>query len=356
MSTAAFVIIGILIIIVVIIVLIFLFYRPTTTLGGTCGSFTTCTGSTCDGGICRVPIGGRCDNVTQCVSNARSCTNGICSTSSPTSLTSTQNAPPNSLLIPTTSETINNAGIADPYNCGICLSNANCQEGFMCARATLVDAEGIPLVENLPANVIDAAQYGQSILILLSDFRIGILASKNGAMFNCLIIKENQRSIQRIFFFGGIIYGISNGLLYRVTCDSIDTDEWLWEAVSWAPVNVIDIGGTTNGHFLWLQTSSEGILYQGYGNVPTEYSRVQFPSDRHRVYGYDNQWYLNIDSANAIARLFPDNTLISNIVDGVILSDGKVVKIRTDERCKYSTIRQFFWRVFYITVPKCIPL
>ena len=86
-------VIGIIILIIIIIIIICLIFfrgRDDKKLGESCDDTCRCTsGLTCDKGTCKSKIGGTCSSVSDCVSGASSCQNGICVQTSKGGLNST---------------------------------------------------------------------------------------------------------------------------------------------------------------------------------------------------------------------------------------------------------------------------
>ena len=144
----------------------------------------------------------------------------------------------------------------------------------------------------------------------------------------------------------GNLYSLQNGRLYMIDISTLTTGIWKWNPCSWSPLNILYMSATTDGKHLYLQTSEYDILYDSSLN---EVSRTQYQGVR-RVYGYDLQTYIDIDidSSTGVYHAGTKQEILTDLVDAIILHNGKVVSISTADSSLYSRIRLIQWRPWYI--------
>lgn len=146
--------------------------------------------------------------------------------------------------------------------------------------------------------------------------------------------------------FRGNLYSIMNGRLYSLEISTLSSNLWKWNPCDWSPLNIVNMTSTGDGKNLYLQTNESDILYDS--NLD-EISRT-IHSGKNRVYGYDLQTYIDIDTTtqSGIFHYGSRQEMLTNIVDAVILHTGKVVSLSTSESELYLRLRVIQWRPWYI--------
>ena len=124
------VVLFILLFLVIIFAIIFFFWDLGTIvknvpLGGTCAIDNCIEGLVCENSICKQPIGGQCDHITDCTSSATACQNSICVN---TPLSGIGGTPPCQAGL------INDNGICKVRIGGTCTVDSDCSTGNDCHK------------------------------------------------------------------------------------------------------------------------------------------------------------------------------------------------------------------------------
>lgn len=210
-------------------------------------------------------------------------------------------------------------------------------------------------------NVLDVCGYSSDIIILYKDGHI-MLETEDKKRTRV----TNNIHLNRVEHFGGYVYGVSCGSLYKLDGDTYKEREWIWDSCRWSPVGITHISATLGGEHLWIQTQNAGNLYNASGEVvpteispsrdtttsPREISLDSFWSKNRRVYGYNKEIYMDIntDEQQAILRRGEDDrgVLIRNIYAGAINYDGQVASIRPEQKDRFRDIRIINWKAYYL--------
>lgn len=198
---------------------------------------------------------------------------------------------------------------------------------------------------NLPErSVIDAVSYDNIIYAPLDNSTILKFDPEKHSQH----IIRSDRQISRIFDFGGYIYAVSDETLYQLEQRTYETNSWKWTLMKWAPKNITDVSPTLLGEHIYITTSNNvGYLYE---STSESSPKLLFKRsiEYKRVYGLDNNAYLDIDVAAQTAIQYPDNEEIENIVNGALTHDNDVVRI--DERLanKVIKVRILNWEPYFI--------
>lgn len=213
-------------------------------------------------------------------------------------------------------------------------------------------------------NVLDVCGYSSDIIILYKDGHI-MLETEDKKRTR---ITNNIR-LDRVENFGGYVYGVSCGSLYKLDSSTYGErgargGEWIWDSCRWSPVGITHISATLGGDHLWIQTQNVGNLYNSEGEiVPTEISPRDTTSPREisldspwsknrRVYGLNKNIYMDIntDECQAILRRNEEDrgVLIRDIYAGAINYDGQVASIRPEQKNRFRDIRIINWKAYYL--------
>lgn len=184
--------------------------------------------------------------------------------------------------------------------------------------------------------VIDVCSYSSSTVFLLDDGNI-IHENKTRIRVN------NNIKLTRIASYDGYLYGISyDKKLYTLPNSYFATTSWMWSLVGWAPINIIQISTTLDSKYLWLQDNTKGYLYNDKITKTVEISGIK------RVYGKDENNYIEIDNTRHTAMLYPNKIHIKDIYDAALSYYNEVVAIQFTDSKKFRGITIINWKPYYI--------
>lgn len=214
---------------------IFKYSSSSGNIGSTCTAGSGCTaGSVCDSttGTCRMPIGGRCTLNTDCV-NGSSCVGRVCVAnvvqSTTTNTTTTTPTTP-----PTTTTTMPLVPLV-PVN-----------QNPTTTTTTNENTE----------DMMEVFQHGRSSTGKVMSDGITIIID------DCKVIKSNI-AISRVELCNNTLYAISFGELYSVNMNDTRCDRWKWSKCGFHNKRgVKHISATYDRKHLWIQSDSEGYLYE----------------------------------------------------------------------------------------------
>src|SRR3990167_369647 len=192
--------------------------------------------------------------------------------------------------------------------------------------------------------VSDVCSFSNAILALLSDGNIIKEFPDGNGGTERVRIQSHPVKLERLEPFGGYIYGVSNGKLYKLDSSTYSTKKWKWVECQWAPFGIIHTSSSLNDKNLWLQTSNHGYLY----NSDLEQRESVPISGKLRVYGTDNLTFIEFDPNNCSGVVMPVGVKYSNMCGGALTYHGDVISIRPDQRKLYSGIRLINWVPYYI--------
>lgn len=195
--------------------------------------------------------------------------------------------------------------------------------------------------ENLGTSspVVDVCSYSNYKVFLLAD---GTVTTENATTRSK---KINNISLVRIASFNGYLFGVTQaGRLYVLSNDTIETQNWTWSLCDWAVGNVTHISATHDGAFLWLQTISNGYLYD------TSYNLIKEVPVRgvRRVYGKTVDDFVDLTPANQRAISYPGATVHTGVTDCALTYHNEVLCIKTEESKEYSRVTMVNWKPYYI--------
>lgn len=183
--------------------------------------------------------------------------------------------------------------------------------------------------------VVDITTYSTALIVLLHD---GSLIRDNNDVK--VKISSNLR-MERLEVFGGYIYGISEGILYKLSSDIFKDTKYIWSPIKAAPTGITHISATLDGKRLWLQAKGKGYIYNSsFENLST----VDYPSGR-RIYGTDASTYIDIKDDHGITS---KGESFANITGAVIDYYGHVTTLSREQAQIYSDIRLINWMPYYI--------
>lgn len=324
-----------------------------------------------DANVCKQQIGGSCTESSDCIGEDSECVNNIC-----TIKTSNGLEPIITKIEPNINSSLDNVELIDnnssdnvnlPQLGEPCTLDNKCAEGLTCQRNLLLYLNGNVIFPSLADSVIDILSINNNginnnsinnsindntndsnnfnnILFLLNDGNILILQN------NKYRLRHSNINLNRIIIFGDLLLGLDDdGRLYqRIIKSNNDNKTWLWENVTWAPVNITHITTTLNGKYLWIQTNNNG-LYNGYlykliANNDNNTNKIilvrsNVINNIIRIYGNSINSYIDITKNNYTAIRYPTGELIENIYDGVLLDNGELIRIQPNQSSNIQNIR-----------------
>jgi hypothetical protein len=199
----------------------------------------------------------------------------------------------------------------------------------------------LPLIgkEYLPGeNALDVAVHQDTIYVLLEGGDIIRVTD------HVPIRIETSVYITRIFSFTGYLYGLSEGKLY-----SLVEVESRWEPVN-SISGLIEASVTTDGEYLWLETSNEGYLYD------RKWQLVERVGDKRclrRIYGHNKESWIEIHTDYIFhnGKKYPRVKACGYYPDGrpFLPRDENIFSLRL---CQYRGE----YVVFFILDRGCIPV
>jgi len=167
--------------------------------------------------------------------------------------------------------------------------------------------------------------------------------------------------------FGGYLYGLSEGHLYQLDGRTYSSTTWKWIKCIWAPVAITWISSTLTGSHLWLQTANSssssgnknshrhnrevGYLYsfsEEKNRTPKQVQRVIL-SGKKRIYGLNEETYLEVDLKHYEAVKMPSKQKISNIITGALTYDGDIIRIPKSLGNVIYDVRIVHWEPHFIS-------
>ena len=187
---------------------------------------------------------------------------------------------------------------------------------------------------------LDVCSFGKAIIALYERGMVKHQDGKN-TRITCNV------PLTQIGQLGNSLYGLSNGSLYTPRANTMKTNKWLWEVVRWAPMGITYINTTLSTSHMWIQASGKAYLYTMMLTLEGECS---WPNPGIiRVYGVDQNKYIDIDRVKCTGVSQPGHQRYTDICFGVITEDGKVHPIKAAYRDKYTNIRIVARKPYYIT-------
>lgn len=171
--------------------------------------------------------------------------------------------------------------------------------------------------------------------------------------FNISSIKNNVR-LNRVFNFGGYLYGITDNRLHLLDARTYSNISWKWNTVSWAPDLIVDASTTLTGDALFILSRSNkrdtGHLYvlsNTNSHSPKLAEKIPM-NGKTRVYGIDKNNYLELSALKRTAIKFPDGEKVPNIALGALTHDNDVIRIPPNLVSRIRAIRMVNWEPYYI--------
>ena len=203
-------------------------------------------------------------------------------------------------------------------------------------------------------NVIDVCSYSDSVVSLLANGNIiKEVKSCDSKGIEKISIKNNIK-IGSLSAFDGRLYGVSNGTLFALDNSTYTLKKWLWYQCSWAPIGIIYMNATLMGDHLWLQTDTDGMLYNKGLQIEERITLDKLNENGihnrnvKRVYGLDKKTYINIRTSTCDGTLFPSMKYIDNICDAVIDNYGELTVVKRDQLKDISGVRMVNWVPYYL--------
>ena len=190
-------------------------------------------------------------------------------------------------------------------------------------------------------------------IIYYNDKYIILLRNGNFILEN----KSSKRTIQvispiimiKINVFNGYIYGLSEGILYKLDMTTFCSPVWDWVRINDMVQNVIHVSATLNMEHLWAQTGdNKGYLFDCKLEIIEE---TNINEKTYRIYGMNKKNWVEVDGINHTATLYPSNYMVHNVYDAGLAHDNKVVISEDPNRL----VKIVNWKVAYPYRPGMLP-
>lgn len=218
--------------------------------------------------------------------------------------------------------------------------------------ATLVDDQLVSLIDFKEVYIVDICGYENAIFVLLSNGDIlKLVEKKSGDEKFAITGRKNNVKLTAICNFGGYLYGVHEESLYRLDNRTYNTGSWKWNPLPWAPTLIVEINTTLSGEYLWIMTSrGDGYLFTITNSSHADPKRIEKTKLKtvRRVYGIDEDSYLEINRDDMTAVKYPEKETLDGIVDGVLTNNGDVVRISPTLAEKVAKVKIVNWEPLYI--------
>ncbi len=334
----AIIVITLFILILLLLIIIFIIvYCGKKDLNGECKKSRDCkSGYICYRGECKVPLGENCDDDADCA-HKLICVKGVCKRRKRKQMNVNNDG---EIEIDTIDSSVSIKHVQPgrkPGDAGIVVG-VNGEDN----RKNYVEEKWVPknkiYQKDQPKKelyIVDICNYSSYAIYLMSDN--SFVVSESGNNRNV----KSELDISSINNFNGYLHAIGNNRLYYLDNNTLDTDQWGWIRVSWAPHDIVDMSIPHDKSFIWLRNKSHGYLYDHSGHL---IEKVDNPY--RRVYGVDRHNYVTFDN-NGDAIVQPGHEPILDVKDAVIDHKGELFILdNKDER--YRMIRLVDWKGFYI--------
>jgi hypothetical protein len=157
----------------------------------------------------------------------------------------------------------------------------------------------------------------------------------------------NNITLSKIFSYQGYLHGLSDGILFMLPNEYCKSKLWKWKEVPWCQEykgNIKHISATHDGNHLWIQTATQGILYDQ--EVKAEFIEISHQS--RRVYGSTKDHYVIIDDLKHTARTYPENEIHDNVYQAALTYYNDLVVITSETKALYSNIAIVEWIPYFI--------
>lgn len=190
--------------------------------------------------------------------------------------------------------------------------------------------------------VVDACSFFSSVIFLLAD---GQIVRREGQLDTQ--VASNIQAF-RVTSFRGHLYALGSeagavAALYVMDNAELSTGQWQWRLCTWAPTNLYHFSSTLDGKYLWLQDTERGYLYTQAGSL-----LQQAATTLRRVYGKDNESYLEIDSTAFTARVQPSGYVLSSVADALLTYYGEVAELSVGDSAVYRKLVLINWKPYYL--------
>lgn len=190
-------------------------------------------------------------------------------------------------------------------------------------------------------SVIDVCSYSDSTLFLMDD---GDIIKEKTDRVKVRI--SNNVKLVRITSYNGYMYGLDrNGKLYHLPNSNLGNKSWTWLECDFTKniKNITHISSTLDGSHLWLQTATEGYLFDEQGD-----EIEKFETKHKRVYGINKDHYMDIDQKACKAEIYPKRKIEHNIYDGALSYHNEVVAIHPDEKHQFIGVAIVNWKPYFV--------
>jgi hypothetical protein len=122
----------------------------------------------------------------------------------------------------------------------------------------------------------------------------------------------------------------------------MDKNHWVWEQVKWCSLTVDHFSTTLDGKLLWIESDKKGYIYEEEKVVLT------LDSVKRRIYGKDQNHYMDLDQEKFAGLLYPERKELKNIWDGVLNYYNEVIAITPQQREEFLRVIVVNWIPYFI--------
>lgn len=236
---------------------------------------------------------------------------------------------------------------------------------------TLINSSNQPFTKGTPGvGILDLVGKEGNLYILQEDgYIIKQIPSQNPGQPQTIKIqvsalKNNVNMpllLSSLFIFGGRLYGISDQSLYTLN-PKISKNQWVFVPATWAPPFIVSHSATSNGNYLWLSTNTHEYIYtyapsgtpSGGKSGPVTLVRKFSTSGNRRIYGVDEDTYLELDPRANTAIQYPGGMLLSNVKAAAIRGNDiiRVLESKNGTSNAVQDVKIANNQVYYLTIPK----
>ncbi len=198
---------------------------------------------------------------------------------------------------------------------------------------------------NFDAQQIDIIYYNDKYIILLRNGNL-ILENKSSKQTKNVI---STIAMSRIIVFNGYIYGLSDGILYRLDMSTYSSPVWDWAILNDMVQKVTHVSVPLNMEHLWVQTiDNKGYIFDGKFEIINEFV---VENGTYRIYGMGLKNWVLVNTNDNTATLYPSNYVIHKVYDAALSHDNQVVVSEDPNRL----VRITNWKVAYPYRPDNLP-
>lgn len=210
------------------------------------------------------------------------------------------------------------------------------------------DAKDARYITSEGRSVIDVVSFSAYSFFL---FKSGNIVRQNYQTQAREMIKNNIK-ISRLESFGGYIRAISDGFLYVLDNQFIQTStNWDWKLCEWSPSQIIHTSVTIDGQYLWIQRNDgQGMIFNKQGTRLEGLGDLRVGPGVFRNYGRHLRQYVDYNPKEAWIKAHDGDKILTqnNICVALYNNYDKIVVIKKDEYERFKNVRLVNWVPHYI--------